>query len=70
MEAGEVKIWLDQGPATLLEKTDIQDPLTLEEASVDGVVPTYSPGWVIHLLETGEVLSVHEDTLEDFNEEN
>ena len=37
-----------------------------EAISVDEIydkVPSYEKGWVIALLQTGEVLTVHEDTL-------
>jgi hypothetical protein len=30
---------------------------------IDDVVPTTEKGWVIHLLQTGELLTVHEETL-------
>ena len=62
MKAGQVKAWLDQGPAVLLAQCDIES----EAISVDEIydkVPSYERGWVIALLQTGEVLTVHEDTL-------
>tara|TARA_B100000214_G_C23960800_1_gene625147 strand:- start:151 stop:360 length:210 start_codon:yes stop_codon:yes gene_type:complete len=61
MRPGQVKMWLDQGPAVLLDTCDIEDPVLIEEA--DDTVPTTEKGWVIHLLQTGELLTVHEDTL-------
>ena len=62
MRAGQVKAWLDQGPAILLDTCDVEgESISLDE--VGDVVPTTEMGWVIHLLQTGEVLSVHEDTL-------
>ena len=67
MKAGQVKVWLDQGPAVLLETCDIQDPIRTEDA--DDTVPTTEKGWIIHLLQTGEVLSVHEETLHNGRED-
>ena len=64
MEAGQIKTWLDQGPAVLLEKCEVEDPITIEEADLGDVVVTTESGWVIHLLETGEILSVHTETLQ------
>ncbi len=61
MRAGQVKAWLDQGPAVLLEQCEIADPVRVEDA--DDTVPTIESGWVIHLLQTDEVLTVHEETL-------
>ena len=62
MKAGQVKVWLDQGPAVLLEQCDVEarayevDELIIEP-------PETERGWVIHLLQTGELLTVHEETL-------
>jgi hypothetical protein len=61
MTAGDVKMWLDQGPAILLEERKIDDPIEIKYQ--DDVVVTSELGWVIHLLETGEILSVHTNTL-------
>ena len=62
MRAGQVKVWLDQGPAILLEQCDVEgESIAVEEA--DDVVPTTEKGWVIHLLLTNELLTVHEETL-------
>tara|TARA_B100000131_G_scaffold207090_1_gene199167 strand:- start:883 stop:1098 length:216 start_codon:yes stop_codon:yes gene_type:complete len=62
MRAGQVKVWLDQGPAILMGECDVEgESISLDE--VDDVVPTTEKGWVIHLLQTGEILTVHEDTL-------
>ena len=61
MKAGQVKMWLDQGPAVLLEQCDIEDPVRVEDA--DDTVPTTEKGWMIHLLQTDELLTVHEETL-------
>ena len=62
MKAGQVKVWLDQGPAVLLEQCDVEgESIAIDE--VDDVVATTEKGWVIHLLQTGELLTVHEETL-------
>ena len=62
MKPGQVKAWLDQGPAVLLQECDIEgESIAIDE--VDDVVPTTERGWVIHLLQTGEMLTVHEETL-------
>ena len=53
-------LWLDQGPA--LERCDVEgESISLEE--VDDVEPTTEKGWVIRLLETDELLTVHDETL-------
>ncbi len=62
MRPGQVKVWLDQGPAVLLAQCEVEgESVAIEE--VDDVVPTTEKGWVIHLLQTGELLTVHEETL-------
>ncbi len=62
MRAGQVKLWLDQGPAVLLAECDVEgESIALDE--IDDVVPTKERGWVISLLWTGEILTVHEETL-------
>tara|TARA_B100000287_G_C20172061_1_gene598651 strand:- start:76 stop:288 length:213 start_codon:yes stop_codon:yes gene_type:complete len=62
MKAGQVKVWLDQGPAVLLQECDVEgESIAIDE--VDKVTPTTERGWVIHLLQTGEVLTVHSETL-------
>lgn len=62
MKAGQVKVWLDQGPATLLGECEIEaDAVRVEEQ--DDVAVTTERGWIIHLLQTGEILTVHADTL-------
>ena len=62
MKAGQVKAWLDQGPAVLLAECEIESqPVGFGEFSVKN--PKKEKGWVISLLQTGEVLTVHEDTL-------
>ena len=62
MKAGQVKMWLDQGPAVLLETCDVEGKsIAIDEAN--DVVQTTEKGWVIHLLMTNELLTVHEETL-------
>ena len=62
MKAGQVKMWLDQGPAVLLGECDVEgEAISLDE--INDVVPTTEKGWVIHLLMTDEILTVHENTL-------
>ena len=62
MRSGDVLEWLDQGPAVLLEPCDVEgESISLDE--VDDVVPTAESGWIIHLLLTGEILTVHSETL-------
>ena len=70
MKAGEVYVWLDQGPALLLSEVNIADPIPEEKAIeyvIDpvGFLKTYphEKGWMIKLLTTGEILDVHTDTL-------
>jgi len=62
MRAGQVKVWLDQGPAVLLEQCDVEGE-SISIDFIDDVAPTTEKGWVIHLLQTGELLTVHEETL-------
>lgn len=69
--AGEVYDWLDQGPAILLGRAEIPDPITLAELEeVYGTLEEFrhsdwpsDVGWTIKLLATGEILDVHVDTL-------
>ena len=62
MRAGQVKMWLDQGPAVLLEVCDVEgESISIDQA--DDVIPTKEKGWIIHLLMTNELLTVHEETL-------
>ena len=66
---GEVYCWLDQGPAVILAECEVEgESIAMDEA--DDVVPTTEKGWVISLLQTGEILSVHEETLTFTGEEN
>tara|TARA_B100000282_G_scaffold294848_1_gene272812 strand:- start:276 stop:488 length:213 start_codon:yes stop_codon:yes gene_type:complete len=68
MRAGQVKAWLDQGPAVLLEQCDIEVEAILAEEYEDDMVVETEKGWVIHLLQTGELLTVHEETLHNGEE--
>ncbi len=66
MKAGSVVEWLDQGPAILLEKVDIPAPCLEEELGDYLADPDSWPsdvGWKIQLIDTGEILDVHEETL-------
>jgi hypothetical protein len=63
LKAGRVYHWLDQGPAVLLAECDIECyPIEEVEGKVEYEVETET-GWVISLLQTGEILTVHNDTL-------
>ena len=62
MKTGNVMMWLDQGPAVLLSEWDVES----EALEVSDTVPEkikFEKGWLIHLIQTGEILSVHKDTL-------
>ena len=62
MKAGQVMAWLDQGPVLLIGECEVEgESIALEE--VDDVTRTTEKGWVISLLQTGEILTVHENTL-------
>ena len=68
MKSGQVKMWLDQGPAVLLEQCDVEaESIAIDE--VNDIVPTTEKGWVIHLLLTNELLTVHEETLHNGTED-
>jgi hypothetical protein len=65
MRAGHVMLWLDQGPVLLLSRCKIEDPVPDDELKLyqqDAKWPS-SEGWTISLLQTGEILDVHDDTL-------
>ena len=66
-KAGRVYNWLDQGPVLLLAKCEIPDPVrTGTEFKQYKKCPDAWPteaGWTISMLQTGEVLDVHEETL-------
>ena len=68
MRPGQVKVWLDQGPAVLLEQCDVEVESILVDDYEDDMVIETEKGWVIHLLETGELLTVHEETLHNGEE--
>ena len=62
IKVGRVYDWLDQGPAVILAECDVEaEAQTPQEFRQHG--PSYEKGWVISLLLTGEVLTVHDDTL-------
>lgn len=74
MKPGDVYKWLDQGPAILLKRVDILDPITIKELQeVYGDYDTFlkkddwpkQKGWTIKLVETDEIVDVHDDTLEE-----
>ena len=68
MKAGQIKTWLDQGPVVLLAECEIESQsVRVGEFSVRN--PKKEKGWVISLLQTGEILTVHEDTLCTSSEE-
>ena len=61
MRAGEIKTWLDQGIVLLLEKCKVEaDSIAIGESNEDNET---EEGWAIYLLETGEILTVHTETL-------
>lgn len=67
MKPGDVVQWLDAGLAIILCECEIQDPLQIID--LDSFITEqkdipYSRGWLIKLIESGEILSVHEETLE------
>ena len=70
MRAGEVYEWLDQGPAVLLARCHIADPIPVEKKTEflkdpQGFLKAWpsEEGWTIKLLESGDILDVHEETL-------
>ncbi len=67
MKPGDVVQWLDAGLAIILCECEIQDPLEIIDLdsflTEEKDIP-YSRGWLIKLIESGEILSVHEETLE------
>ena len=63
---GDVVDWLDQGPAVLLSKCEILDPISEKEYAMYIEDPDAWPreiGWVIRLVDTDEKFEVHEETL-------
>jgi hypothetical protein len=68
MKPGDIKDWLDQGPALLLKECQIPRPCTEENLGdflADTELWPSDIGWKIKLLLTGETLDVHIDTLDD-----
>jgi hypothetical protein len=66
MKIGQVKEWLDQGPVILLDQCRIPDPVEFKEKQTYLNNPDTWPseiGWTIKILETDEILDVHEETL-------
>jgi len=66
MKIGQVKTWLDQGPVILLGQCKIPDPVWIGDKEVYMNDPHAWPseiGWTVKLLETNEILDVHEETL-------
>ena len=67
MKAGNTLNWLDQGPAILLKQCEIPSPCneeSLEEMLGDVRNWPASTGWTVLLVSTGEILDVHEETLD------
>lgn len=67
MKPGDVVQWLDAGLAIILCECEIQDPLEIIDLDyfiAEETDAPYSSGWLIKLIESGEILSVHEETLE------
>jgi len=54
MRAGQIYNWLDQTPVVLLEE------VTMPEDDWGGA----APGWLVYIIETEEIISVHEETLD------
>lgn len=62
IKVGRVYNWLDQGPAVILSECYVEaKSQTPQEFKQFG--PEFEKGWVIHLLQTDEILSVHSETL-------
>jgi len=54
MRAGQIYNWLDQTPVVLLEE------VTMPEDEWGGA----APGWLVYIIETEEIIPVHEETLD------
>ncbi len=59
MRSGEIYNWLDQTPVVLLEE------VTLPEDDWGGA----APGWLVYIIETEEIIPVHEETLDKIEPE-
>ena len=59
MRSGEIYNWLDQTPVVLLEE------VTLPEDDWGGA----APGWLVYIIETEEIIPVHEETLDRIESE-
>ncbi len=59
MRSGEIYNWLDQTPVVLLEE------VTLPEDDWGGA----APGWLVYIIETEEIIPVHEETLDKIETE-
>ena len=69
-KVGDVVEWLDQGPAIIIAQCEILDPIPSEEYETYIQNPNAWPtetGWIINILETGEKIEAHEDTLQVVN---
>ena len=64
IKPGATLDWLDQGPAIVLRSCLIQDPILESDLELLGDDVPWETGWTIKLLQTGEILDVHEETLE------
>ena len=54
MRAGQIYNWLDQTPVVLLEE------VTMPADEWGGA----APGWLVYIIETEEIIPVHEETLD------
>lgn len=69
-KVGDAVEWLDQGPAIIIAQCEILDPIHTEDYEVyaqDTEAWPRETGWLIKLLETGEKIEVHEETLQVVN---
>jgi hypothetical protein len=68
MKPGDIVYWLDQGPALILAACRIPAPCLEEDLGEFIAAPEEWPlddGWKIKLLNTGEILEVHPETIGD-----
>ena len=59
MRSGQIYNWLDQTPVVLLEE------VTMPEDDWGGA----APGWLVYIIETEEMIPVHEETLDRIESE-